>query len=120
MHLPINGAGMPFHKQRPHDQLPRRIQFPRFEKGKMMSGLSTIAGMPIYFTDMALEKTSERLFPESKNRSKRIHKKLVKRFGGEIRMRPAMFQINGVLYCHPANRPALERIIADSKMTKER
>jgi hypothetical protein len=61
-------------------------------------------GMPVFFDPNALEKTSERLFPESKNRSKRIHKKLVKRHGGEFRMRPAIFIAQGRILMHPAHR----------------
>lgn len=76
--------------------------------------MNSIQGMPIYFTETVLEKTTERLFPESKNRSKRILKKLIKRFGGEYRMKPAIFKIDGKLYCHPANRAALEQIIRDA------
>jgi hypothetical protein len=44
-------------------------------------------GMPVIVSDNALEKTKERLFPESKNRVRRIHKKLVMhpRFYAELK-----------------------------------
>ncbi len=48
-----------------------------------------------------LKDTTERLFPTSKNRSKRIHKKLVKRHGGEFRKQPAVFRTKDGLICHP-------------------
>lgn len=60
------------------------------------------AGMQVTILESALETTTERLFPESKNRSRRIHKKLVKRHGGEFRKRPAAFNVGGRLVMHPA------------------
>ena len=73
-------------------------------------------GVPIiFFTETALEETTERLFPESKNRSKRIHKKLVKRFGGEFRKRPAIFRIGDKIFAHPAHRARLLRALEDQR-----
>ena len=46
--------------------------------------------------------------PASKNRSRRIHKKLVKSFGGEFRQKPATYRINDTIYAHPAFRSQLE------------
>ena len=60
-------------------------------------------GMRIVSDPNALEKTTERLFPESRHRSRRIHKKLVRRFGGEFMMQPVMFRIGqDTIVCHPA------------------
>lgn len=60
-------------------------------------------GMRILSDPNALEKTTERLFPVSRHRSKRIHKKLIKRHGGEFRMQPAMWRIGqDTIICHPA------------------
>lgn len=56
----------------------------------------------IIFTAAALEFTSERLFPESKHRSARIRKKLIKRFGGEFRMKPTIWQFGNIIYAHPS------------------
>ena len=42
-----------------------------------------IAGMTIVYTANALQDSPMRLFPESRHRSARIRKKLIKRFGGE-------------------------------------
>ena len=54
--------------------------------------LDPFAGLPFYVSPLAL-KEEERLFPASKHRSRRIHKKLVKRFGGEFRKVPAIFKV---------------------------
>lgn len=59
------------------------------------------AGLKIIFTAYALEVTKERLFPESKHRSKRVHKKLLKRFGGEFRKVPCMWRKGDTVYAHP-------------------
>jgi hypothetical protein len=53
--------------------------------------------LKIVLTPCALKETTERLFPESKNRSKRIRKKLIKRHGGEFRRRPAMWRIGDTI-----------------------
>lgn len=58
--------------------------------------------MHIITSPYALKNSSERLFPASKNRSKRIHKKLVQRYGGEFRQVPAMYRVNGQIIMHPA------------------
>lgn len=52
-------------------------------------------------TPSALAESEVRTFPVSKNRSKRIHKKLVKRHGGEFKMKPAAFQVGGRIILHP-------------------
>lgn len=49
----------------------------------------------------ALAESEERTFPISKNRSRRIHKKLVQRFGGEFKMKPAAYHYDGRLIVHP-------------------
>lgn len=61
-------------------------------------------------TPMALEPTQERLFPESRHRSARIRKKLIKRHGGEFRMRPAIWRVENVIFAHPALRPQIEAL----------
>lgn len=66
-----------------------------------------IGGLQIIFSTNALEDTEERLFPVSKHRSKRIHKKLVKRFGGEFRKKPCMWRMGDTIYAHPAFKAAL-------------
>ncbi|WP_143199121.1 hypothetical protein [Bradyrhizobium sp. NAS80.1] len=57
----------------------------------------------------ALKDTEERLFPESRNRSRRIHKKLVKRFGGEFRKVPCIVQVGDTYYVHPEVQAELDR-----------
>lgn len=59
-----------------------------------------------------LKETSERLFPESRNRSARIRKKLIKRFGGEFRKEPAAYTIgNHTIVCHPAIYEQIKLVI---------
>lgn len=65
-------------------------------------GLHRLAGMPIIISDRALQDTTERLFPASKNRSRRIHKKLVKRYGGEFQKKPVAFRMGDSFIIHPA------------------
>jgi hypothetical protein len=62
----------------------------------------------ITFSVHALEFTNERLFPESRHRSNRIHKKLVKRFGGEFRRQPCMWRVGDELIAHPSFKARLE------------
>jgi hypothetical protein len=52
----------------------------------------SVFGLPIIISSRALMQTSERLFPESRHRSARIEKKLIKRFGGVFRSKPANFE----------------------------
>lgn len=71
-------------------------------------------GVPVRFSDHALEETEERLFPENRYRSARIHKKLVKRHGGEFRMKPCVFQMQvagtTMIVAHPAHRHLFENL----------
>lgn len=68
--------------------------------------------MQIIVSEYALEETDVRLFPTSKNRSKRIHKKLVKRFGGEFKKQPCIFQMGDKLVAHPVMYQRLQQEIA--------
>jgi hypothetical protein len=68
----------------------------------------SINGLRIIFDPHALEATEERLFPSSRHRSKRIRKKLQKRFGGEFRVRPCMWIYHGTVFAHPSFRAQLE------------
>lgn len=66
-------------------------------------GAAPFGTMRVITDANCLEETRERLFPESKHRSARIRKKLIKRFGGEFRKRPTMFIVAGdTIICHPA------------------
>lgn len=56
----------------------------------------------IIVTPLAIKDTDERLFPASRNRSRRIHKKLVKRFGGEFQKVPCIIEIGDTMYVHPS------------------
>jgi hypothetical protein len=61
-----------------------------------------LGGLPIIVSELAVEDSDERLFPFSKNRSRRIHKKLVRRFGGEFRKKPCAYQMDRQIVMHPA------------------
>jgi hypothetical protein len=80
-----------------------------------LSGLRPPPRTEIVLSVHALETTTERLFPESKNRSKRIHKKLVKRFGGEFHKRLAMWRLGDTIYAHPSFRSQLEAQFKETK-----
>jgi len=70
--------------------------------------MQTFGGFKINYVEHALAETTERNFPVSKHRSKRIHKKLVKRFGGEFRKEPAIFRMGSTWIVHPSFRPQIE------------
>ncbi len=55
----------------------------------------------VIMSPFALKDTDERLFPASKNRSARIRKKLLKRFGGEFRQVPCIFRTGDTIIAHP-------------------
>lgn len=70
--------------------------------------------MPIIVSEYALEDSEIRLFPASKNRSRRVHKKLVKRFGGEFKRVPCIYRTPQGLVAHPVMYAQLQaHIIAD-------
>lgn len=67
-------------------------------------------GMTIISDPNALAETTERRFPMSKNRSKRIHKKLVKRYGSEFCREPAIFKLaNGTFIAHSVMYAEIQR-----------
>jgi len=71
--------------------------------------LGNIMGLRLIVSENALEATEERLFPYSKHRSKRIRKKLMKRFGGEFRKVPAIFMTRDTIIMHPVMYEQFER-----------
>ncbi len=74
-------------------------------------------GMPVFLSDRCLEKTDERHFPESRHRSKRIRKKLLKRFGSEFVMKPACYEHAGKLHMHPTFWAATQQAIRQRQGT---
>lgn len=74
--------------------------------------LGMFDGMQIYSDPNALADTTVRNFPESRNRSARIHKKLVKRFGGVYRKEPAIFRVGNKLIAHPVRYAELKAALA--------
>lgn len=71
-----------------------------------------VPGVQITVSDLALEDSDERLFPASKNRSARIRKKLLKRFGGEFRKVPCVWRMGGKIIMHPAIYAEMQRTMA--------
>ncbi len=74
-------------------------------------------GMQIIYSAAALKDTDVRLFPVSRHRSKRIHKKLVKRFGGEFKREPAIFRMGDKWIVHPVYKREIERETLHIAMT---
>lgn len=72
----------------------------------------SFGGMRVIVDANVLEKTEVRLFPESRHRSKRTLKKLIKRFGGEYRKVPAIFKSGDTIFMHPEQYQRFEREIA--------
>lgn len=69
-----------------------------------------VAGPDIIEDPSALVATDERRFPVSRHRSARVHKKLVKRFGGEFVMMPVAYEmIDGPYIVHPQIAAELRR-----------
>lgn len=60
-----------------------------------------LGGMAITVSEYAVQRIG-RWFPESRHRSRRILKKLIKRHGGEWITKPAAFQTRQGLIIHPA------------------
>lgn len=69
---------------------------------KKLAHLPRLQPLNIVVSDHALKDSDVRLFPESRHRSRRIHKKLVKRHGGEFRKVPCMFKTPQGIIMHPA------------------
>lgn len=73
------------------------------ESIRLVAEMTPVMAPPprIVFTTSASKDSEERLFPASKYRSKRIRKKLIKRFGGEYRKQPCMWRVDNTIYAHP-------------------
>ena len=72
------------------------------EAKKLLDDLPTSQPEPrICITDAAKLPTGELYFPISKNRSKRVYKKLLKRYGSQERYKPACLRVNGDYWIHP-------------------
>lgn len=78
--------------------------------------MQSLAGVRIFVSPLALEETKERLFPESRHRSARIHKKLLKRFGGEFRRHPCMWRLpSGDIVAHPDVYARLRAMLSEDE-----
>lgn len=73
--------------------------------------INSINGMQIIFSSAALTETDVRLFPESKHRSERIRKKLIKRFGGEFVKEAAMYKVGDKIIAHPSFRSQILKVL---------
>lgn len=76
-----------------------------------IGGPSPFPGMRVISDSNCLQDTNVRAFPVSRHRSARVHKKLIKRFGGEYRKEPAMFRAGNVIIAHPALYNEVKRTI---------
>jgi hypothetical protein len=64
--------------------------------------ISSLFGTRVVESSFALKATEIRNFPVSRHRSERIRKKLMRRFGSEFRMAPALFKLpDGSILGHP-------------------
>lgn len=70
--------------------------------------VAALFGLQIIVSDHALKDGDERLFPASRHRSERIRKKLIKRFGGEFRKVPWMWEVGNKIVAHPSLYAALK------------
>ena len=59
-------------------------------------------GLRITESLYCLEDSDVRAFKVSRHRSRRLHKKLCRRFGGEFIKKPAVFRTPAGIICHPA------------------
>lgn len=61
--------------------------------------------------------TEERLFPASRHRSARIYKKLLKRYGGEFKVKvtPISYQIGNTLVMHPTLHEEMKKHAPQSR-----
>lgn len=67
-----------------------------------MKLLDRVAPAPrMIVSDHALQIVG-RNFPVSRHRSRRVHKKLLKRYGSEYRFKPTSWQMSDTLIVHPA------------------
>lgn len=62
----------------------------------------------IRYSDLVTSPTQRRLFPESRHRSKRILKKLLKRYHGEYDREPAIIETPDAIYAHSSFRERIE------------
>lgn len=71
----------------------------------------TFNGLRLIYSMHALKEGTVRTFPVSKNRSRRIHKKLCKRFGGEFRKEPCIWKTPDAIIAHPSFKSQIERAL---------
>lgn len=70
-----------------------------FDRSPVFSHSSMMMGMQIFQSERCIERVWN--FPQSQNRSRRLHKKLMKRFGVQSFERPAAYMMADKLVAHP-------------------
>lgn len=70
-----------------------------------------IFGMPVVVSDFCGVPVPN--YKESRHRSKRIMKKLNKRFGGPTKIEPRIYIIGGKMFAHPEQISAISRCNRD-------
>lgn len=68
----------------------------------LLSGFGHFGGTQVVVSSLCDKETTRRHFPESRHRSARITKKLIRRYGGIFVREPAAYMVGNKLYCHPA------------------
>lgn len=78
---------------------------------EQIRGFEKVEPIPkISYTVNAVEPDyTRRMFPESKHRSARIRKKLIKRFGSEFGWKPVILKLGRNIFAHPSFREIVER-----------
>lgn len=84
--------------------------------------MNALDALPIVWSTHCIERV--RLFPESRHRSRRIYKKLMKRHGAEFKERPAMYLFNEpmrgeCLFVHPALKDELLVAVSASRAIEQ-
>lgn len=65
----------------------------------------------VIYHEAAMVEGKERLFPASRNRSARVRKKLIRRYGREFRLEPGCLQTPYGFVIHPSLRAAFEAAV---------
>jgi len=68
-----------------------------------------IGGIDLVVSEHALKDSDVRNFPVSRHRSARVHKKLVKRHGGEFRKVGCVYRMGNKMVIHPTLYAELQR-----------
>lgn len=70
----------------------------------------SVGGLFIIYNPMATQPDGL-WFPYSRNRSSRVFKKLLRRYGGQEKRKPAIYRLGNKIVAHPAFRAELEKVM---------